>query len=92
MDNSVDEFDPLELLADLQREFAATIGDVDPAAPVPWCGEWRVVDLVEHLAGVHHWAAAQTRQPFRAVSCVASAAIVLGLERHAECSRRLGRV
>ena len=35
VDNSVDEFDPLELLADLQREFAATIGGVDPAAPVP---------------------------------------------------------
>lgn len=92
MDNSVDEFDPLELLADLQREFAATIGDVDPAAPVSWCGEWRVVDLVEHLAGVHHWAAAQTRQPFRAVSCVASAGTVLGSKRHAGCSRRLGRV
>ncbi|MFT4166069.1 MAG: maleylpyruvate isomerase family mycothiol-dependent enzyme [Microlunatus sp.] len=61
MDNSVDGIEPLELLIELQRQFADTIGDVDTGTPVPWCGEWRVVDLVEHLAGVHHWAAAQAR-------------------------------
>ncbi|HEY8720146.1 maleylpyruvate isomerase family mycothiol-dependent enzyme [Pengzhenrongella sp.] len=44
-----------------QDEFLATIGEVDPATPVPWCGSWRVRDLVVHLAEVHHWAAAQAR-------------------------------
>lgn len=61
VDNSVDEIEELELLAELQQQFAAAIGDVDPSTPVPWCGDWRVADLVEHLAGVHHWAAAQAR-------------------------------
>ncbi|PVU83247.1 hypothetical protein DDP54_09865 [Cellulomonas sp. WB94] len=54
----------LDHLADLvvvQDMFLATIGDVDPATPVPWCGDWRVRDLVEHLARVHHWAAAKAR-------------------------------
>lgn len=61
VDNSVDRLQALALLTELQREFAVTIADVDLDAPVPWCGEWRGADLVEHLAGVHHWAAAQAR-------------------------------
>lgn len=53
--------DHLALLASLQEGFAAAVAVSDPAAPVPACGDWTVRDLVEHLAGVHHWAAAQAR-------------------------------
>jgi uncharacterized protein (TIGR03083 family) len=53
--------DHLDLLASLQDRFASAVAASDPAAPVPACGDWRVRDLVEHLAGVHHWAAAQAR-------------------------------
>ncbi|HEX7806285.1 MAG TPA: maleylpyruvate isomerase family mycothiol-dependent enzyme [Cellulomonas sp.] len=53
--------DHLAELIVVQDAFAATIGAVDPATPVPWCGDWRVSDLVEHLARVHHWAAAKAR-------------------------------
>ncbi|MEU4311353.1 maleylpyruvate isomerase family mycothiol-dependent enzyme [Nocardia sp. NPDC024068] len=49
------------LLADFQGEFLASIPDADPSAPVPRCGDWTVRDLVEHLAFVHHWAAANAR-------------------------------
>ncbi|MFD4405135.1 maleylpyruvate isomerase family mycothiol-dependent enzyme [Nocardia sp. NPDC058499] len=49
------------LLADFQGEFLASIPDADPAATVPACGEWTVRELVEHLAFVHHWAAANAR-------------------------------
>ncbi|MBU4337185.1 MAG: maleylpyruvate isomerase family mycothiol-dependent enzyme [Actinobacteria bacterium] len=49
----------LSTLARLQEAFASTIPHVDPATPVPWCGDWSVADLVEHLAQVHHWAAGQ---------------------------------
>ena len=51
--------DHLVTLAALQEQFRSTIDAVDPTAPVPWCGRWTVRDLVEHLARVHHWAAAQ---------------------------------
>lgn len=51
--------DHLGLLARLQGEFLASIAQVDPATPVPWCGAWQVRDLVEHLTQVHRWAAAQ---------------------------------
>jgi len=53
--------DHLAELVEVQDAFLATIGAVDPATPVPWCGDWRVRDLVEHLARVHHWAAAKAR-------------------------------
>jgi uncharacterized protein (TIGR03083 family) len=52
----------LEVLTRYQGEFLDTIGRADPAAPVPWCGRWRVSNLVVHLARVHHWAAAQARR------------------------------
>lgn len=52
----------LQALVALQEQFLASIGDVDPATPVPWCGRWRVSHLVVHLARVHHWAAAQARR------------------------------
>ncbi|MCG2801111.1 MAG: maleylpyruvate isomerase family mycothiol-dependent enzyme [Cellulomonas sp.] len=49
----------LTTLARLQEAFASTIPRVDPTTAVPWCGDWSVADLVEHLAQVHHWAAGQ---------------------------------
>lgn len=61
MENSEHPADRLGILAELQRQFAAAVGQVDPAAAVPWCGDWRVADLVEHLGDIHHWAAAQAR-------------------------------
>jgi uncharacterized protein (TIGR03083 family) len=53
--------DHLDELMRAQDAFVASIGEVDPTTPVPWCGSWRVRDLVVHLADVHHWAAAQAR-------------------------------
>jgi uncharacterized protein (TIGR03083 family) len=53
--------DHLAELVVVQDAFLATIDDVDHATLVPWCGDWRVSDLVEHLARVHHWAAAKAR-------------------------------
>ncbi|MBD8058431.1 maleylpyruvate isomerase family mycothiol-dependent enzyme [Cellulomonas sp. JH27-2] len=56
---------PLDHLAELtvlQDQFLATIDLVDPATPVPSCGDWTVRDLVEHVAEIHHWAAAQARR------------------------------
>lgn len=52
----------LKALAERQQQFLAGIALVDPTTPVPWCGRWRVRNLVEHLARVHHWAAAQARR------------------------------
>ena len=54
--------DLLTVLGGLQDDFLSTIGLVDPSTRVPWCGRWRVEDLVIHLARVHHWAAAQARR------------------------------
>lgn len=53
--------DHLSLLARLQADFLAAIPRADPDARVPACGDWTVRELVEHLAGVHHWAAGQAR-------------------------------
>lgn len=55
-DSRLDGIDYLSLLEQLQATFHASIGEVDPAAPVPACDGWTVRDLVEHLAGIHHWA------------------------------------
>lgn len=49
----------LDTLGALQDQFLATIPQVDPTTPVPWCGRWRVRDLVVHLSRIHHWAAGQ---------------------------------
>lgn len=54
--------DQLTLLRERQQDFLATIPLVDAATPVPWCGRWRVRNLVEHLARIHHWAAGQARR------------------------------
>jgi uncharacterized protein (TIGR03083 family) len=51
--------DHLSLLARFQGAFLAAVPDADPVARVPACGDWTVRELVEHLAGVHHWAAGQ---------------------------------
>lgn len=54
--------DLLTVLGGLQDDFLTTIPRVDPTTRVPWCGRWRVTDLVVHLSRVHHWAAAQARR------------------------------
>ncbi len=48
-------------LAELQAQFAAALKQADPDVPVPSCDDWSVGDLADHLAGVHHWAAAMAR-------------------------------
>ncbi|MFE6511691.1 maleylpyruvate isomerase family mycothiol-dependent enzyme [Nocardioides sp. NPDC057767] len=48
-------------LGELQTEFAAALKQADPDLPVPSCDDWSVGDLADHLAGVHHWAAAMAR-------------------------------
>ncbi|GAB3913046.1 hypothetical protein GCM10011575_21390 [Microlunatus endophyticus] len=53
--------DHLAKLARLQSAFAAGIAPADPTRPVPGIDNWTVRDLVVHLAGIHHWAAAQAR-------------------------------
>jgi uncharacterized protein (TIGR03083 family) len=55
-------YDPLAALHRHQDVFLQTIPLADPATPVPWCGRWKVRDLVIHLARIHHWAAAQARR------------------------------
>lgn len=52
----------LTALAALQDAFLAGTREADPAVRVPWCGRWRVRDLVVHLARIHHWAAGQARR------------------------------
>ena len=54
--------DYLPLLAHLQGEFLAGVRASDATARVPACGRWRVRNLVEHLARIHHWAAGQARR------------------------------
>lgn len=49
----------LDVLAALQDAFLAGVRGADPLLPVPWCGRWKVRDLVVHLARIHHWAAGQ---------------------------------
>ncbi|MEI7055839.1 maleylpyruvate isomerase family mycothiol-dependent enzyme [Nocardioides sp. CCNWLW239] len=49
------------ILGELQDEFTAALKQADPDLPVPSCDDWSVGDLADHLAGVHHWAAAMAR-------------------------------
>src|SRR5690606_9984316 len=56
------ELDHLAELATVQAAFLEGVRRADPTVRVPWCGRWRVRDLVVHLARVHHWAAAQARR------------------------------
>lgn len=57
-----DGLDHLAELVKVQAAFLEGVRRSDPATPVPWCGRWRVRDLVVHLARVHHWAAAEARR------------------------------
>ncbi|RHA44271.1 maleylpyruvate isomerase family mycothiol-dependent enzyme [Cellulomonas rhizosphaerae] len=57
-----DALDHLAVLGDLQDQFLASIDLVDPTTPIPWCGRWRVRNLVVHLARIHHWAAGQAQR------------------------------
>ncbi|UZN01803.1 maleylpyruvate isomerase family mycothiol-dependent enzyme [Cellulomonas sp. S1-8] len=52
----------LATLGALQGRFLASVREVDATVPVPWCGRWRVRELVVHLARIHHWAAGQARR------------------------------
>lgn len=52
----------LPLLARLQDAFARDVLATAPGSRVPACGDWRVRDLVLHLAGVHRWAAGMARR------------------------------
>ncbi|MCW5951068.1 MAG: maleylpyruvate isomerase family mycothiol-dependent enzyme [Propionibacteriaceae bacterium] len=53
--------DHLSALQRYQQEFLATIPLARPDAHVRFCGDWTVADLIEHLAGIHHWAAGKAR-------------------------------
>jgi uncharacterized protein (TIGR03083 family) len=57
-----DGIDYLPLLTRLQGDFLAGVRTSDATARVPACGRWRVRNLVEHLARIHHWAAGQARR------------------------------
>ena len=57
--------EPDELIAQLTLE-ARRVPALEPNAldaPVPWCGEWRVGDVVGHLSGVQRWATVLSNQP-----------------------------
>lgn len=45
-------------VATAAERFATALGDADPAAVVPACPGWTVVDLVAHVGNIHTWAAA----------------------------------
>lgn len=49
--------DWLDLLRDATRRFADVIDGADPGTPLGWCPGWTLHDLVDHLGGVHQWAA-----------------------------------
>lgn len=57
-----DGVDHLAGLAEFQYRFLRMIPLAAPATPVPWCGRWRISNLVVHLGRIHHWAAAQARR------------------------------
>ena len=49
--------DWLDLLRRSTDRFAAVVDCADPNTPVTWCPGWTLHDLVDHLGGVHQWAA-----------------------------------
>ena len=49
--------DWLDLLRRSTDRFAAVVDGADPGTPVTWCPGWPLRDLVDHLGGVHQWAA-----------------------------------
>jgi uncharacterized protein (TIGR03083 family) len=45
---------------------ATRVTEIDPDgldSPVPWCGDWRVRDVVAHLGGVQRWATHLVENP-----------------------------
>ncbi len=45
---------------------ARRVPAIDPTtltAPVPWCGDWTVADVIGHLSGVQRWATSLSDQP-----------------------------
>ncbi len=59
--DDIEEPDHRARLSTLQEAFAHLLSTTDPAAPVPWCGDWTVRELAEHLGSVHLWAAGRVR-------------------------------
>jgi uncharacterized protein (TIGR03083 family) len=49
--------DWLALLRESTERFAAVVDGADPDTRVTWCPDWTLHDLVDHLGGVHQWAA-----------------------------------
>lgn len=49
--------DWLELLRRGTARFASAVEGADPATRIAWCPDWSLHDLVDHLGGVHQWAA-----------------------------------
>ncbi|RYB94391.1 maleylpyruvate isomerase family mycothiol-dependent enzyme [Nocardioides oleivorans] len=49
--------DWLALLRQATDRFAAVVDGADPATRITWCPDWTLHDLVDHLGGVHQWAA-----------------------------------
>jgi uncharacterized protein (TIGR03083 family) len=50
-----------ELVAAGIARMAAVTEGVDPATPVPTCGDWTIADLLEHTGTVYRWGAAMVR-------------------------------
>ncbi|MDX2291276.1 MULTISPECIES: maleylpyruvate isomerase N-terminal domain-containing protein [Streptomyces] len=46
----------VDAVAERAGRYADTVGDADPATPVPTCPGWTLGDLTRHLGTVHGWA------------------------------------
>jgi uncharacterized protein (TIGR03083 family) len=55
-----------DLVAGEIARLAAVTDGVDPATPVPTCGDWTIADLLEHAGTVYRWAAAMVRDSAQA--------------------------
>jgi len=54
-----------DLLAQLTTD-ATRVAEIDPVtlgSVVPWCGDWRVRDVVAHMSGVQRWATHLVEHP-----------------------------
>jgi uncharacterized protein (TIGR03083 family) len=49
--------DWLDLLRSSTQRFAAVVDTAEPDTRLTWCPGWTLHDLVDHLGGVHQWAA-----------------------------------
>lgn len=68
-------------LAAAVDRLAATVGELDPLAPVPTCPDWTVTSLVEHVVAIHRWVVhvLETGAAHPGASATAPAAEVAGL-------------